>query len=272
MRFFTQAIALLISAYSFAQSPDWRTHLITETQKAIVPIICHDSASGRSTGTGVVLQTAKGYALFLTCEHVIAVKDSNGKTVRYKDKVFVNINDSLNTVATSYRCTVIYSNDSLDFALLALHLDFAPPSYLRVIQRSRWKTNEDLRDGESVLYCGYPMGIGIRESNHPLSRMGMISQIDTSNSYFIVDGFVQHGHSGSPVFLVRQERNVIPESWNIYLIGLMKAYPTDRSMVYEDVKLRERESLIALTNSGFSYVVPMNEIIKAIEHIESTWE
>lgn len=243
--------------------------LIEAAKKMVLPIVCfdiinHDTLS--SQGSCVMLGHNKMFA-FLTCDHVISIKDSNNHFIKYYSNVFVNLNNEDGTT-TLIKLYIQYADSIQDFALLTILDDVRNRNLIATkkikyfyIQKSLWRNTNDLVEGDLTLYIGYPMLKNLETKNHPLSRVGYLSQKIAGNDYFLIDGFVQHGHSGSPVFLIREKGNIIPPEWDFFLIGIATAFPSEFSDIYEDVEFIRDPKRKALVNPGFTYVTSMNKII-----------
>jgi hypothetical protein len=247
---------------------------IKEAKECTVPIECsidRDSVIEKNYGTAVLLIHPDGFIMALTCEHVVAIKDSLYHTIDY----YPTINLILNPKDTSeqnvkIKAEVIIKNEIDDYAVLfitktGLDTSIWNKLYMKTVPQSLWKNSNDLQEGETVLYVGYPMRIGINKINHPLSRTGIISQIIPGNESFLIDGFVQHGHSGSPVFLIRPE--VEENKWSLYLIGIATSYPPEFGDIYEKVDYKKDADKKTILNPGFTYVLTMDKIIDDINNI-----
>ena len=69
-----------------------------------------------------------------------------------------------------------------------------------------------------------------------------------------MDGFVQHGNSGSPVFLLKQEGDSIPLVWTWSLVGITRSFaPTD--------------SLLAEATPGFTYVTALENLFPELSKL-----
>lgn len=248
--------------------------LIEATKKMVLPIVCIDIFNNdtlSSQGSCVILGDNKKY-LFLTCHHVIAIKDTNNRFIGYFTNIYANVNN-VDGTTTLLKLKVEYTDSANDFALLSISEDSKNLLSLIInnvrisyIQKSLWKNTDGLKEGEITLYMGYPMLKGIEKQNHPISRVGYISQIIPNKDNFLIDGFVQHGHSGSPVFLIKEIGNNIPPNWGFYLIGITTAFPSEYSDIFEDVRYKKDTSRKALINPGFTFVTSMNKIIPILEN------
>jgi hypothetical protein len=267
-KFFTIGLFCISSIPLFSQSSQILSPLIKEAKKSVLPIVCHDSTWKNNQfvfGTGVILGNIDKMVI-LTCEHVIAIKDSNNHTLRYISDIFVNVNDKSDSIVSRFIVDILYTNEKKDYALLVLSKRNKnyENAYFKQIQPSLWKINDDLTEGESVLYIGYPLLLGVKEINYPISRTGMICQISKNKNSFLIDGFVQHGHSGSPVFLLRPIPNVLPEKWTFSLIGIATSFPNEYNKILESVNMKEYPKTFSLSNPGFTYVTSMNDLIEIL--------
>jgi len=133
------------------------------------------------------------------------------------------------------------------------------------INRELWEILDSLEEGKNILFIGYPMNLWEGKQNYPLSRKGMISQIIKDEKRILIDGFVQHGHSGSPVFLILSDNN-LPPSWKFKLIGITTAFPNEYGEIFK-TEYSKVDSLIPLLNPGFTIVTPMDDIITAFDTV-----
>jgi hypothetical protein len=124
------------------------------------------------------------------------------------------------------------------------------------VQPSRWRSIADLREGDPVLYSGFPLGEGIGGRSYPLSRTGMVSQVVPGERWFLIDGFVQEGHSGSPVFVPSLDDNI----WHLNLVGIARAYPGEFRKICRKVGFVPSDTLFASLNPGFTYVAPLDSL------------
>ncbi|HNR17144.1 MAG TPA: serine protease [Chitinophagaceae bacterium] len=238
--------------------------IIEKSKKSIVPIIGSDtkwSNQYRHLGTGILIGDRKlGKEYLLTCEHVIAIKDSTtGKTVRSVKTLYVNFNlynDSIITVPLK----LVYSDESNDFALLEYSFAGLPTPKdslhrinLLIMPFDNFDNTQDLKEGEPLLYIGYPMSFGVGLKSYPVSRRGIVAQNIKESSTFLIDGFVQGGNSGSPVFRIKQ---------SVYKFsGIAQAYPNEFGEIkYKNLKEPDR---VAIVNPGFT-IVKKIDVISAV--------
>lgn len=252
-------VGFLLIDYSNAQQIESGiSGFIDISKKAAVPVIAHDFSWADtifSFGTAVILGEGNS-ACAVTCEHVIAIKDTNQKTIKYISNIWVQLN-LINDSSIIIPTTIVYNDEKNDFAILSLpkdivinysiHLKLIPPS--QVLERNK------LKEGLPIFYIGYPFSWGIGKKNYPVSRIGIISQLIDNNNIFLIDGFTQIGYSGSPVF-------TYDITGNRYLIGIIKGYPNDIAEIYQEVKFAKDIKRIAIVNPGFTIVTPMDEILK----------
>lgn len=102
--------------------------LISISKRSAVPVICHDKSWPKDslvTGTAVILGQQTETVLkicALTCEHVIAIKDSLRKTKDFVSDIFVlmNKNDGTSVVV---KAEPAHTDEESDFAILKLVQD-----------------------------------------------------------------------------------------------------------------------------------------------------
>lgn len=247
---------------------------IAYAKKSIVPVLVRDTSwpsrrerQGTAVLIGYIDSTGAGW-MALTCAHVVAADtDVIGHLTRPASDV--SIGATSRDGSTMWVPTEVVRFDSLnDMALCRvkqvpkqvsqlwnLSVIFIPPS--------DWHGIADLREGDQVLYCGFPMGQGIGGRSFPLSRTGIVSQIVPGERTFLIDGFAQEGHSGSPVFRVRAKEN----SWELDLVGLVVSYPEEYGRVGKKVGFVPSDTLVASQNPGFTHVVPLDSIFPILEQM-----
>lgn len=229
--------------------------IITKSKRSIIPIIGLDTKwnnNYKALGTGIVIGDRKlNKEFILTCEHVISIKDSlTGKTIRQVNKLFANFNlknDSIITIPL----TVVYTDEINDFALLEFSFSSIPlpkdtlhEINLLILPFDIFDNTIDLQEGEPLLYIGYPMSFGVGLKSFPVSRSGIVAQNIKESSIFLMDGFVQGGNSGSPVFRIKENA--------FKLAGIAQAYPIEMAQIkYKKLKEEDR---MALINPGFTIV------------------
>jgi hypothetical protein len=241
--------------------------MIDLSKKSAVPILCRDStwpSSLISAGTAVILGDGERLCS-LTCEHVIAIKDSLNRTVRYVSDIRIHMN-RLDSTAMPFPVGIIYSDEQNDFAILAIPKDLHDSLnsiHLKIITPSQWLETNQFREGEPLIYLGYPMFMGIDKQNCPLSRSGMVSQIIPGRSFFLIDGFVQHGHSGSPVFLMRSNEKGIVR----YLTGITRGFPEEFADIVQETTYKKETKRKTIVNPGFTVVTAMDVIIPVLKQL-----
>ena len=263
-RFILLALLSLVAEDSFSQDFSL-PEIIEKSKKSIVPIIGADNKCSnrfRHIGTGVLIGDRKlDKEFILTCEHVVSIKDSiTGKSNRTISNLFANFNlqnDSIITIPLK----LVYSDESNDFALLeysfstmAVPKDSLHRIKLLIFPFDNFDNTDDLKEGEPLLYTGYPMSLGVGLKNFPISRRGIVAQNIKDSSIFLMDGFVQGGNSGSPVFRIKQ---------GVYkLSGIAQAYPNEIAEIrFKELKEEDR---IALVNPGFTIVRKINVISEVL--------
>jgi len=128
-----------------------------------------------------------------------------------------------------------------------------------------WESENTIREGETVLYSGYPLMLGRGHINFPLTRTGIISQVIPGQSKFLIDAFVQPGYSGSPVFLIRSIPNVMPTQWDVKFIGIASSYPAHIIPVLRKVQYLKIPNVGVAENPGFAEVIGVSAIRNLLE-------
>lgn len=261
-------ILLVLGNNIFSQSLDIELpRIINLVKSRSLPVFGTDSTFKNNyfkTGTGVLFGTDNDICV-LTCEHVIAIKDSTNKTTRYLSKIYVNV-DGPNGNVRTFEMGVAFADEVNDFAILKIkniEANNIKGMVFGINSLTTCKTISSLSEGDPVLYLGYPMNFGIGKKNSPVSRTGIISQINIQNQIFLIDGFVQRGHSGSPVYKICLTKN-IPHKWYIELIGITTSFPKEYGELFERVNYIT-DSVSVVLNPGFSVVKPMDEILPKLK-------
>lgn len=245
---------------------------IENAKKSILPIVGVFNNAGNldgKQGTAVFLGH-DNLIFFLTCEHVIAKKDSLNKTIGYSNNIFVKM-DNKDGTASFVKLKIDTVDEKHDFALLSIdntkdNSKLAGKVTGQYLRKSSWHNKDDFVEGNNVLYMGYPEVIKFTNKNYPISRIGIISQNIKDKNDFLIDGFTNHGHSGSPVFLIREKNRNLPVTWEYKLIGISTSFPGELGIVYEQNRHNKTKFKVDL-NPGFTNVTKMTVIIPLIEKI-----
>ncbi|MDD5529627.1 MAG: serine protease [bacterium] len=220
--------------------------LIKDIKPSIVGVLARDI---NQAGTGVFLSINKK-TYILTNEHVVALKDSAGKTIKYSEDIVVTFNLKIKR-AFFFQAEIEKIDENSDLAALQFYRPVDMPDSLFdavFVPSNIWKEPGDIKEGETVIYSGYPTGWGLSyQRNYPLSRIGIVSQVIPGKEDFLIDAFVQPGYSGSPVFLVRENEKDTLSKWMWYFIGIARSYPKIYKNVTDSIKIIE--------NPGFANVI-----------------
>jgi hypothetical protein len=239
---------------------------IKMTRGTAIPVICRDSLWRQDSvqfGTGFLMGNGSKFVT-ITCEHVLAEKNPAGRTVRYLPLIFAHFN-TVDSSAISIRMTLAYADEQNDFAILLPSSELANLArisrlFLSYVTRSQTLPADSLKEGEPVVYVGYPLFLGVGKRNYPLSRLGLIAQRVNGLPYFLIDGFAQHGHSGSPVFALRSKEDKFAR----ILVGITRGFPKEFSEIVQETAFTTDSSRKAITNPGFTVVTPMDEILRVL--------
>lgn len=153
--------------------------------------------------------------------------------------------DTLNDIAVmklgiAYRDEKIMSDTSL-----------TNPSSIGI---SMFEKNVKIKEGLGTIIVGYPTTLGAKYTgNKPLSRIGIVAQEPNSETNtFLIDGLVNHGNSGSPVFNEHNQK----------LIGMVTSFKPDY------IKSRDTVVLRYPYNSGITFCVTAETILKVFPRIK----
>lgn len=258
-----QKIFLLASFVFFillatAQNSIPFSEIIKARKKSSIPIIGSDSALKnrlKHRGTGFFVNYSNNCVVLITAEHVVVIKDSlTNKTIRPLQNIYANVNLS-NDSTVLVPLDLIYRDEALDFAILQLK---QPVGFdikkgiinLEAINFSQLDEAADLKEGELLLYIGYP-----------ISRQGFVSQNVIESNKFLMDGFVQGGYSGSPVYRIKT--NPQNSTWTFKVVGIIQAYPNDYTQT-----INSKEKIVI--NPGFTIVGKLKEVIKIMADANCT--
>jgi hypothetical protein len=278
---------ILIGAYAIivarsegqVEAIPW-SFLIAKSKKSIVPVQTQDTSWAPTKvvqGTAVLIgdmDSPRPIFLALTCAHVVAASfDTNDIPTRPASNVTLVLS-STSGPDVWMPAKVIHFDALNDLALCRAAPELLPKGvwermspYVLVIPPDRWRGVAELKEGITVLYCGFPnVGEGIGARCYPLSRTGMISQIVPGQRWFLMDGFVQEGHSGSPVFEPYWDIHN-PQAWGVNLVGIARSYPDEFKKVYRKVGFVPSDTLFAKMNPGFTNVAPLDSVFPVLERM-----
>ncbi len=256
--------------------------LIARSKTSVIPVTCRDSTwpgNEERAGTAFLLGARDSLELrvcALTCAHVVIDTTIDTTLVR-KSQVLSQIRIRANRRlggTSSVIMKVVHVNRRLDFAVLVPDPAVYPPGLsslaaldITYTQPSLWTTSQALAEGQPVYYLGYPMGMGVGIRNHPVVRTGVVAQISDEANYILVDGFVQHGHSGSPVFTIEGKTDDNGMVWSGHLVGIARAYPPEVIDALQGTGAPPGSSLIVAYNPGFTVVTPMDSIAPVLRKV-----
>jgi S1-C subfamily serine protease len=192
------------------------------------------------SGTGFLTLNDKKEVLVVTNKHVIAKGSPIYVRVNTKEKVM------------DYKADIIRQSDSFDVAILALEKTSPDQEWVSsdlLIPLDMYASGSDVVEGREVVFIGYPLGLGAEEQNHPLSRTGLIAQAVQGRKTYLVDGFANHGNSGSPVFSRKDGK----------LLGIVFSFEPDFIDSYEEGRMISRVPF----NSGVSRVISV-EVVREL--------
>lgn len=269
MKFFLAVLLCIGFFQSFCQPPIPYDEIIKKVKRGVVPILADDPETKDKlthvgTGFSVFFGGTKECHAFVTCEHVVSIKDSiTKKTVKTYKNLYAQLNlkgDSTVTV----KLEVMYTDEINDYAILQIKQPLNP--YLKDYPINIQSTNlfsldddKDLNEGDYLLYIGYPMSFGVGKRSYPVSRIGIVSQNIQDSTKFLVDGFVQGGYSGSPIYRIRIDQKA--GVWKFLIVGLLQAYPIEKVYLRPKSNLKDsKDDLELKVNPGFTIALKINQI------------
>jgi S1-C subfamily serine protease len=186
-------LAVLAAAfYSAFRGPETHTpETIAAEYKDKVYIL--ESRAGK--GSGILLANSQRRGLIATNLHVINPKLQEDKVLKrvvpdgIKDTLTVEVKNpsQLNTK----KANLAAFHRDLDLALLVLEMDNAQPDAVAVVRQ------KSLRDGESAVAIGFPLGI------QPSTTNGIISNPRGESGLVWTTCPISPGNSGGPLFIQR---------------------------------------------------------------------
>jgi S1-C subfamily serine protease len=192
----------------------------------------------RIAGTGFLALHNKNALVVITNKHVALSGNP----------IFIRVNATDNVV--DYRAKVLNIHDDQDLAIIqvsGVDKDKKWISTDRFIPKEMFGSETDIMEGKEVVYVGFPLGLGVGDKNHPVSRTGLIAQAIPGREKYLVDGVASKGNSGSPVFERKTGK----------LIGMVTSYKPDFIDSFEGEVLLTRIPF----NSGLSEIISV-EVIK----------
>jgi hypothetical protein len=233
---------------------------------AVVPVFCWKAtrkSDSLTYGTGFLIGTSEKYVV-VTCEHVPAIKDSHERTIGYRPRIWTMLN-RIDGSVLRVNLQVSYADTGSDFSILTT-IKGKPNRLIdenvkyKIITPFQCLSRDSLQEGDPLLYIGYPLNKGFGQQNRPLSRLGMVAQLDPRLPYYLMDGFVQGGSSGSPVFAVRAAGGSVSR----FLAGICRGYPKELSDVVTWTAYTKDPRRKTITNPGFTVVVPVDPILRVL--------
>jgi Trypsin-like peptidase domain len=221
-----------------------------ELKKAVVAVqvLGNNEKQRESLGTGFLVKGDRDVILVVTCKHIVLAAEKDNKPI------FVGLDTEKGY--QRFPSHVAYIDPVQDIAILAPQKNTKEDVKLQLLtfDKETFDDGSSLIEGRGVIVPGYPLALGIEDDqNHPVIRHGIIAQF-TGKDYFLLDGIVSHGNSGSPVFSIKYNTNK--------LIGMVTSFQNDSISLYD-----EHGEVVALLpyNSGLARGVTMGAILSALK-------
>ena len=173
----------------------------------------------------------------------------------------MQVNNDNDSTFEMVKLKLIYTDEKKDFALLVIDENekIKAMPFIHALRPTLWRDTKELNEGQAVLYMGYPVLLGREKANHSFSKLSIISQLVRGQSSFLIDGFVQSRHSGSPVFLLEKDNTAV-NHWSYSFIGIAASFPSQFGFVYDSVNSDELQYRNNLLNPGFTNVIGLDDI------------
>ncbi|OAV70739.1 hypothetical protein Barb4_01119 [Bacteroidales bacterium Barb4] len=243
---------------------------------AIIGIEEHNITKGTGFLFGKRKQGVGDYDIYLvTNKHVLQNKDNSSKN---EVKILFNSIDNMQGILRPLK--LVEGNPSLpvwtghadsivDIAVIKLNdslLEGVIYDYFKSDKEAfnKEELGKNVSEGDDVYILGFPFGfVGVENKKYVILRNGVVSRIqdffDGKSSDFIVDAFIFHGNSGSPVILRPKSGRKTKSNLHYKIIGVAKgrAFPE-----------KDKNNEVDGNNTGLCLVESVNRIFEAIERAE----
>lgn len=151
--------------------------------------------------------------------------------------------------------------------------DLLSPKSNMSVDINQFAESSDLARGREVFFLGFPLEQGINKEMHeipiagvslmqeewvsksPIVRFGRIAST-IQNGEFMIDAMINHGNSGSPVFVAVREPRSNGTSITVKFAGIIKGFLSDNITYKSDAG----HALSLPHNSGLGMVITASEI------------
>lgn len=199
----------------------------------------------------------------ITCRHMILdyvktecekIKTENGE-ILLKQPVFMGLDTDKGF--RRFKIKVAYIDEAYDFAILLPQTD-TPEEHVvlnNLVLKDIYLGDRDLIiEGKGILIIGYPLGLGTEyDKNFPVIKSGIIAQY-SKQDYFLIDGIINPGNSGSPVFSLKDTK----------IIGMVTSFRNTQMPLYD-----KNMNLVATLpyNSGLTNTLSVEIIKKTLDKL-----
>ena len=213
-------------------------------------------------GSGFLIQK-NNYIVGITCKHLILkylvieegeIKVENGEIVLNRS-LYMGLDTDQGY--KRFRVKLAHVNESYDFVLLFPQKD-KPEDKIAlknlVLKDTYLGDNTLIAEGKGILVTGYPLSLGLEyNKNFPVVNFGIISQYKNQEN-FLIDGSINRGNSGSPVFSLKDEK----------IIGMITSYRNAQIPLFD-----ENNKLVATLpyNSGLANALPVGVIKRTLDEL-----
>ena len=142
-----------------------------------------------------------------------------------------------------------HSKGEVDISVLAAEFQISPTHPLN-------PTAAGMILGQDIYFLGFPYGlmsdVGVLNRNFPLPlvKKGIVSMVEFSEGFILLDGHNNPGFSGGPVVFRRDNRGN-----DFSIAGVVSGYRYAREPVYENEEQEQKESPIGYHKSNTGIIV-----------------
>jgi hypothetical protein len=157
----------------------------------------------------------------------------------------------------SYLARVVVRDTVTDVAVLAIRIDSLKARPNTVDRSSFLNDRGMLWQGMATVSASYPMGLGWVETTSPALTFARISQLESPDSMIVLEGGLDLGSSGAPVFTwIEADKGREP-----HLIGMARSFQVSRT-------LADTAGDTLVIRSGLFEIVPALVIDRVLDRVE----
>lgn len=228
--------------------------LVNDRLRSSATIEAYDSTLRGPRGTASII-LYRGYHFFITNNHILRAFGKDERPL---------IGYNTNRGKVYYGAKEVVNWPERDISILIRTGELINPNKVPEgieaeqagIGVSVFADSSHFRAGTEVLIVGYPLGLGVNiSSNTPVARRGIVALRPTADGFYLVDGNVSRGNSGSPVYSVPEGK----------FMGLVIGFHNETIPAFDE---RGAQIVSLPYNSGITLCVSSFEIRKLLDSIK----